>query len=166
MTKNKKRPFIGSMFHRRLLLLMGGMVSASLVMGAQAFYLTAFQGGELLVRAERRLVSERWTPTIRGRLLDRKGRVLAQDEPSFNILVDYKVITGERAYSDAAHEARLENADKWPKLGRRARERLMEARLPDHVRHWEQMWDELALALGKERAELEKRRAAGAMVAD
>ncbi len=155
---SRQRPLVASMFQRRLILLMSGVLGVSAVMGAQALWLTAVEGESLLEQAEGKLVSERWTPTIRGRVLDRKGRVLAEDAPSFDVLVDYEVITGEQAYSDAARQARAENADEWPQLGRAARAELVERYLPAHSARWERMWEDLCRALEMDRGEVERRK--------
>ena len=44
--------------------------------------------------------AEKLTNT-RGRILDRKGRVLALNRPSYDIAVDYRVITGQWAFDQA-----------------------------------------------------------------
>ncbi len=149
---------IQSMFLRRLWTLLVLMALLCGVLAFQTWRLTVVEGADFLRIAEARLVSDEWTPTIRGRILDRKGRVLAQDEASFDILVDYRVITGESAYSRAAAQARRENRDTWPKLGRQAREQLIRERLHDHEVDLRTMWVDLADALGIDLEEIERRK--------
>ncbi|MBL0926457.1 MAG: hypothetical protein IBJ11_02240 [Phycisphaerales bacterium] len=154
----RKEPFIRSMFIRRLWLLFGLLCVGFLALGLRAFYVAAAHGGEFRQIAESRLVRERWTPTVRGRILDRKGRVLAADQPGFDVLVDYRMITGEWAYSQAAAQARKENRDRWGKLGRDAREELIAAVLPDWEQRAQSMWELMASALGVPRAMIEQRK--------
>jgi hypothetical protein len=111
--------------HGRLSALFALLVLASLVLAHQSYRLTVVQGKAHLELAEDRLVSERWTPTLRGRILDRKGRVLAHDEPSFDILADYPVISGEWARTRAARQARRENRAIWGSLKPQEREQLI-----------------------------------------
>ncbi len=149
---------IQSMFLRRLwtLVILAAVLCA--VLATQTWRLTVVEGADFLRIAESRLVSDEWTPTIRGRILDRKGRVLAQDEASFDILVDYRVITGESAYSRAAAQARRENRDAWPKLGRSERERLIKDLLRDHEIDLRTMWVDLSDALAIDLEEIERRK--------
>ncbi len=154
------KDLIPSMFHRRLWLLFIGIGAVVALYAGQLWRLTVAQGAENLRLAEENLVRERWTPTVRGRILDRKGRVLARDEPSFDVLVDYSVITEEWAYTQAAREARRENRTRWPEMSRAERDALVRERyLPVFSRQLESLWRELALALGLPREELERRKA-------
>lgn len=146
------------MFQRRLWLLFLAVAGAGAVMAGQAYRLTVAQGGEHLAEAERRLVSEQWTPTVRGRILDRKGRVLARDDPSFDILVDYPLITGEWGWSAAMREARSADRARWASASREEREALVREFLPKHEATLEAMWDSLASILGLTREEIEQRR--------
>jgi penicillin-binding protein 2 len=152
------RRLVPSMFQRRLWLLFLAVCAAGVVMAGKAFRLTVVNGAEHLADAERRLVSERWTPTVRGRILDRKGRVLAKDEASFDILVDYPLITGEWAWSRATRQARRENRTAWGSLSAAAREEKVRGALPAYEAHLEGMWQELASALSISREEMELRR--------
>lgn len=152
------RPVIRRMFHRRLWLLFLGFAGVGVVMAAQSARLTLVRGDDLLEQAESRLVSERWTPTVRGRILDRKGRELARDEPSFDVLVTYPVITGEWAYTRAQRDARRANRQRWSTMTSEERERLIADALPPYRDQLESMWSSLAVALNVDRATLEERR--------
>ncbi|MCA9304465.1 MAG: hypothetical protein KC996_10115, partial [Phycisphaerales bacterium] len=74
---SKLKQMIPSMFHRRVLLLAGMLAAAMLVLTGRLGWITLVQGGELREKAERPLVRRTWFPTVRGRIIDRKGRVLA-----------------------------------------------------------------------------------------
>jgi penicillin-binding protein 2 len=150
---------IPSMFLRRLLLL---LVLMSLPFGAivaKMARLTLTQGDELRQRAEEKLVRWSWLPTVRGRILDRTGRVLAQDKPSYDIAVDYAVVSGEWAYTQAARFARRAHAPEWPRLAREEREERIERYLPAYRAHLDRAWEIFARTAGVERPELDRRRA-------
>jgi penicillin-binding protein 2 len=146
------------MFHRRLWLLFIAVAAVGLVMGAQAFRLTVVRGQDLLSAAESRLTSDRWTPTVRGRIVDRKGRVLAKDDASFDILVDYPWITGEWAWSRAARQARRDKGAEWSGIKGAERENLIRAALPQFEQQVNAMWRDLASALSLTPEEIELRR--------
>ena len=151
-------PLIRSMFLRRLTLLGVAFGVGGLVLVSQAVRLSVVQGAEMLAVAERRMVVERWTPTVRGRILDRKNRVLAVDEPAFDVMVEYDLITGAWADAAAASEARRRHREDWPRLDRAQRSALIDAVLPEMEAEQDRVWAELAAALGLERATLETRR--------
>jgi len=149
---------IHSMFHRRLLLLLGLTLVGAALLSGQLFRLTVVQGADLLREAERALVVQRWVETTRGRILDRRGRVLAVDRPSFDVAADYRVITGSWAYSQAAAEARAAHRDRWAELSAPDRDALIRRRLPGWLDRLESMWDAFARTADIDRAELERRK--------
>lgn len=149
---------IPSMFHRRLALLMVFFLLGGSVLLARVARLTLVDGGDLLAEAERRLVSERWIETTRGRILDRNGLVLAMDRPAFDIAVDYQVITGDWAMQQAAAAARRANSDTWLELSPAERDALIEARLPEYRDQLEALWSDFATIAGLPREELERRK--------
>jgi len=66
-------------------------------------------------RAEAALLRPAKTlPFVRGRILDRFGRVLAADEPCWQISVDYKVLSGEAGMDDAQVRSHIERM--WDEL--------------------------------------------------
>jgi len=143
---------IPSMFHRRLVLLLAVVCVPAVVMAAQLARLTLAEGPRLRERAEDKLVRLSWTPTVRGRILDRKGRVLARDEPSYAAAVDYRVLAGVWSEQQAGRYARARHHAEWSELD--AGERYK----PVFDAHVAQMWDRLAEVTGLERGELERRR--------
>ncbi len=152
------RRVIPSMFVRRLLLIAVVVSAAVGVLLAQAINLTLVRADEFGTLAESRLLSERWTPTTRGRVLDRKGRVLAEDIPAFDVLVDYDLITGERAVTWAAERARESLGDQWSTLGVTERDAVIDRWLPEEQARLDEMWNALASSLGDDRQELDDRR--------
>lgn len=150
---------IRSMFRRRLTLLLGLVLVACAAMGVQLARLTVVEHGTHVADAERRLYAERWMPTVRGRILDRHGRVLAQDRPSYEAAVDYRVLSGAWADERASSFARRAHRDAWPLLDAQARERLVERYRQVYDAHVSAMWTRLASISAADAPELESRRA-------
>src|SRR5690606_28246239 len=149
-----------SMYHRRVALLALVFLAPLTVVFARVGYLTTAGAAELAARAERALLRQQWTPTVRGRILDRKGRVLAQDRPAFEIRVDYRAISGEWAYEQAARDAAAKHRDVWSTLDGARREHLIAAARPVYDAELEQAWALLSHITGVDRDEVERRRAA------
>jgi penicillin-binding protein 2 len=149
---------IPSMFIRRLLLL-GSLIALGVVLpSVQILYLTVARGEELRQDAESKLVLERWVDTTRGRILDRKGRVLAMDRPSYDIAVDYPVITGDWARRQAVRAATRRHRQRWPELSEAEREALIEEELPVYQAQLEAMWTRFAFTAGVPLEQVQERR--------
>ncbi len=146
------------MYHRRLLLLLSLITIGMLFLSGQMTRLTVVQGAELRAEAESRLINERWTPTFRGQILDRKGRILALDRPSFDLVADYRLITGEWAYNRAAREARRQSRDVWTSLSPSERERRIQERLPKYLEQLEAVWSAVADVAQVDPGEVELRK--------
>jgi len=145
------------MFHRRLILL-GCLLGVGMVAPVlQLSRWTLVKGEELRDEADEYLVSWNWLPTSRGKVLDAKGRILAQDRPSFDVAVDYRVITGQWAVTQSYRRARRLNREAWPKLTRAQRRELAEQCMPDLEARQENMWNEFCRVGGITRAELNER---------
>ncbi len=147
-----------SLFHRRLLLLGLVLALAAIIPGFRLIHLTLARGGELRERAERRLQVERLIPTTRGRILDRHGRVLATDLPSYDIAIDYAVITGQWAFTQAARHARKAHADRWPELSPVEREALVQDQVPLFQAQLQDGWATLSRVSGVPIEEIEARK--------
>lgn len=149
---------IPSMFLRRVLLLGGLLAFSAFLPVLQLIYLTVVRGEEFRRDAERKLVVERWLPTQRGRILDRKGRVLAFNRPSYDIAVDYPVITGEWARDQAARHARSLHRAQWSQLSRNQQEELINRYLPQFQEQLDASWTRFAFIAGLPLEEINKRR--------
>jgi penicillin-binding protein 2 len=147
-----------TMFHRRLLLLLAAFGVALLAITVQVGRLTLARGDESLAQAESRLESLQWVRTTRGRILDRKGRVLAQDRPSFDAAVEYEVLSGAWAERQAGRQARAINPRAWAQGGPEQRAELIERYLPIFTAHVERGWRLMAQAAGIGADELSRRR--------
>jgi penicillin-binding protein 2 len=149
---------IPSMFIRRLMLLGVVFLCAVVVLAGQSYRLTVAQGDKHLEVAEGRLVLEKWTPTVRGKVLDRKGRVLALDKPGFDVMVSYPVISGEWAYDQAMRQARKENRAGWYKLTPSEKDEIARRLLPPYELKQMEVWTRLARVLGMTREEMDEKR--------
>ncbi len=147
------------MFHRRLLLLAICGVGVLLVLGMQAARLTLGpEHDERRREAEAALRQQDLIPTIRGRILDRHGRVLAVDDPGWEVAVKYPVITGEWQYEMAVRAARQLHRRDWSELSPLERDAaITEAERP-FADQTEMLWQTLATMEGVERQEIDRRR--------
>ena len=119
------RRWVPSMFSRRLLLLAVGAVGVGLVLAVQLARLTVVQGAMWRQKAEAVLVQRRLIPTARGRVLDRRMRVLAEDRASYDVCVRYPVVTGQWAYKRGRAAAYREHREQWRQIDEVAREALI-----------------------------------------
>ncbi len=145
-------------FRRRLLLLMAAFALAGVAMTAQVVRLGVGRAEESLAEAERRLYREQWIPTYRGRILDRQGRVLAQNRPSYEVAVEYGVLSGEWAHARARDHARRFYARAWGLLTEEQRGELVGRFEPIYRTHVEAMFERLARTMAVDPAVLEQRR--------
>ncbi|MEO1278338.1 MAG: hypothetical protein AAFV77_05230, partial [Planctomycetota bacterium] len=133
------------MFHGRLILLAGLGLVGFLALTTQLGRLSFQMGPELKQEAESRLERLAWEPTVRGRILDRKGRVLAQDRPTFDVRVDYAVLSGSWAEAWSVAFAREVHAEVWRELAPTQRDALALAYQPYFDQHVERGLAELAM---------------------
>ncbi len=151
---------IPTMFHRRILLLLGLVTIAAGALGAQLSVLTIARAPRLRAAAEARLERVEWLPTIRGRILDRKRRALAQDRPSFDLAVHYSVISGTWAEERAGDRARRLHRALWRELDQDERSGLVERYAAIYREHLDRAWSLVASTAGLEREDVEERRQA------
>ncbi len=115
------RQIVPSMFHRRLLLLGAVVLGLMGLLGVQTARLTTGQQhATRRATVEKALEKPRLTPTVRGAIYDRKGRLLAEDKPGWDIEVSYGVLSGDWAFGQGVEAARRD-------LGRQAWAALLPA---------------------------------------
>ena len=152
------RDAIPSMFHRRLLLLAATAVVVAGVLGATAARLTTGQTAiQARTDSERRLQSTQVIATRRGAILDRHGRVLAHDEPGWQVAVHFSVITGEWASDRARADARRDRLA-WGAMNDEQRELRVRELRAAYQRQVEEMFQTLAEVSGVGRDRLRLRR--------
>jgi penicillin-binding protein 2 len=146
---------IPSMYQRRLLLLGAIFCLIMLAPIARVAQLSIAKGDDYREKAEKKLVTESWLPTTRGRIIDRNGRVLAFDRATFDIAFDYSVIRGDWMYKQAARQARRLYRDEWPSLSPEERDQRIESCKPPFRDRVNAMWDRTCQIAGISRADLD-----------
>ena len=148
-----------------------GIACAVLVgaMAARLFSLTVVSGGEQRAIAEGRLDRSTLLPTVRGSILDRKGRELARSVPSYDLAVFYPAINGawvdERALAAARKAAgraawnRMGPSERGERIAERQRALAAEldAVLAEACASAGLSRDELAARMGEVRTQVEKK---------
>jgi penicillin-binding protein 2 len=135
---------IPSMFHRRLLLLTSVAIVPAIILILQLGKLTLVEGAQRRRAAESVLLQRDLIPTARGRVLDRRMRVLATDSASFDVSVSYSVISGRWAYAQAYRDAYRANRQQWRDLGAETREALILEREGPYLDQVQMLWQVLA----------------------
>lgn len=96
------------MFERRLKLILAGFGVVLMILVARLIDIQVVHANDYRVVAERVLLRPaKILPFVRGRILDRHGRVLASDEPCWQVCVDFDVLSGD-AEEDGADTGRLD----------------------------------------------------------
>ncbi len=137
-----------TMFQRRLALLLAITAAGMLVLGAKVTHLTVVRGADLRDQAEARLVRHLWMPTVRGKILDRKGRVLARDRAGYDLGIEYPVLSGEWAADCARDFVRRAYREEWTELEDGRRSALIETARAAFQSHADASREELALLAG------------------
>lgn len=114
------------MFQGRVVVLGLCVVAVNLVLLLQLIRLAVVDGDRHATLAESRLHEQSWLPTWRGSILDREGRVLAHDEPAYDVAFSYDAITGAWVRDRAVRAARRgAGATDWSAASPQQREQLI-----------------------------------------
>ncbi|MFZ4465769.1 MAG: penicillin-binding transpeptidase domain-containing protein [Phycisphaerales bacterium] len=158
-----------SLFERRMLAIGIGCAVVVGAMAARLFSLTVISGGEQRALAESRLDRSALLPTVRGSILDRKGRVLAESVPSYDLALFYPAIAGTWADGRAVDLARREaGRAAWNRMGpdergerierhRRALAAELDSTLAEACAIAGRTGTELATAMGDVRTQVERK---------
>ena len=149
---------LSSMFVRRLVLMGGLFVVATGVIVLQLGRLTSLEHDEHRAALGNKLVRTHWEPTVRGRILDRHGRVLARAVAGYRVAVAYEVLSGAWADQQGLRAARRVHADRWDELDPAARDALAADFAGVYREHAESMWPLLARELEFSEEELARLR--------
>ena len=142
---------------RRLGWLAAVALAAVAILAVQLWALTVWEGEELLAKAESRLDAEDWLPTVRGRILDRQGRVLAEDVPAWDVAIHYGAIDGSWARTRAQRAARADlGRSLWGRINRQARDGVVALREPEAQAELEGVLDEVARLCEVPRARIDE----------
>jgi penicillin-binding protein 2 len=135
------------MFQRRLVLLSIGLVLVLGGLAAQLVRLSYFEHPDRLQKARGRVSEADFLPTLRGCIVDRRGRVLVEDAPSYDIAIHWDAITGawprQQATAEQVQVAGGRRA--WLRLAREERDRRIALATPA----WNQVWADVLDALTK-----------------
>lgn len=148
------------MFERRLkILLIAPAICAIIILG-RLFQLQVVQGRTYVRKVDAALTGPmRTLPPLRGRILDRLGRVLAADEPTHDVSVHFGVLSKDKAFREKM-AARLR--DQEPDLARalpgESSADVEQRLLAEVERRIEAMWFKLERASGTPLHELHERR--------
>ena len=142
---------------KRFVILFALMASAATVLAIRLAMLTVVQGSALAAAAEERLDVERLLPTWRGKLLDRRGRVLAQDLASYDAAVSYPLAKGAWAEARARNVAKEAAGASWRKLSSVQRDERVAALLPGWTEKQSALIAILATRAGVSLQEMESR---------
>ncbi len=146
------------LFHRRIIALSLIFIGVIGVLSLQAVKLTLIEGEVRLKKAQERLYIKQYLPTWRGRILDRRGKVLASDKASFDIAVPWDLITGDRAIESARKNARRSvDPETWKAMSPDDRQTLVSSFLPEQETELMDFWELIARRGGIELTELQER---------
>jgi penicillin-binding protein 2 len=145
---------------RRIGLLASVACVAMGLLALRLWAMTIWHGPEHLEEAESRLDQSMWIPAIRGSILDRQGRVLAQDMPAWDLALQYGVINGDWVRQRASRQARRDlGRSLWARLPATAREAAIQLREPQWQAELDAVLEEIARKTGATRAALQARMA-------
>lgn len=148
------KALVPSLFHRRLILLMSLATLGALLLTAQIGRLAIVRAESLQRVAESKLVRRQLTATVRGRILDRKGRILAQDRPSYNVAIAYPVLSGKWPQEQARRFVRRAYREQWAEFTAAQRTALVDRAAAAYQRHLDAAWHDFAVTAGQSDAEL------------
>ena len=120
--------------------------------------MTIWHGDEYREVAEERLDQSMWIPSVRGAILDRRGRVLAEDVPAWDVAVHYGVINGDWVRQRASREARRDlGRSMWARLPAAARDAAVQLRAPRWQAQLDEVLERVAQKCGTTRQAIQKR---------
>lgn len=133
------------MFQRRLVLLSIALLVVFVGLLAQLWRLAVVEHADRLERAMGRVKQSEFLPTLRGTIVDRHGRVLAQDAASYDVALHWSAINGDWAMQQATTEAVKAAGGRraWLRLPLEERDRRKQAALAT----WKVVWADMLGAI-------------------
>ena len=146
------------MFHRRLLLLAVAMVAVLFALGTATTMLATGQShADAKALAESKLSRQHIIQTKRGAILDRNGRVLAEDEPGWELAIHFDLLTGKWGYKQAIADASKDKLA-WSEMSQAEREKRVGELQLEYEQQVDELFRTLAERSGTPLAELQERR--------
>ena len=144
---------------RKRLIFLGALALLAITgLSARLWQLTVVDGAEFLVEAEQRLDQTSWLPSIRGKIVDRLGRVMAEDVAAYDVAIHYSVIDGSWVRSRALRTARKAyGRSLWGRLSREARDSTVELCLVAEEQAKNEMLDQVAMLCDISRAQIDEK---------
>ncbi len=143
------------MFQRRLRILLAFLVAGGVLCSARLYQLQVLAADRYRVLVDAALLCPpEFVPPVRGRILDRTGRVLACDEPAHDVTVHYGVLSMDERYL-ARLEARVRREPALRELPAPAAAAHSRELVRERIAG---MWRRLARAANASTAELRRRR--------
>jgi penicillin-binding protein 2 len=147
------------LFERRLKIFLTAIIALAVVMVLRAVQLQMFQRDRWKSRADEAM--RRWTlvDTPRGKIFDRRGKLLASDDPCIDAAVDYRacMLEPDPDWLKAQALKRLPGKSEIAASGI-PREQLLAAEIERVKADIDQMWIELAKVSGKSMEEIQETR--------
>jgi penicillin-binding protein 2 len=150
------------MFHRRLRLVLICLLLGAAVLVLRAAQVQIVQRDRWADLATEEVERRSYFPAPRGRILDSLGRVLAEDRPTHDVVVDFRVVREpvDERWLAVRSRARARRLPEWPSTSRSQRPAVIEAERAKLLAQIESMWRVLADVSGRSRAEIDSIRRA------
>jgi len=137
-------------YKRRIKIFLGIIVLVFAGLLSRLFLVQIVNAADYLKDAERYLQRPRLLPAARGQILDRKGRIVAIDEPCYDLCLDYRFMTAQEGwiasgdYEHALRDTLSKPAAKWVReqqrsIARKEDKSPQEARRIFYAR-WQRAW--------------------------
>jgi len=138
------------MFERRLKVVLGIIAGAALVVLLRCAWVQIVHADYWRQKAAESLRRTQLIETIRGRILDCRGRELAVDEPAIDAAVDYRAIVRDPQWMRRQALERLRRSgEQYARADRAARQRMLEEELARLNADLDEMWRMLAEVSGR-----------------
>jgi len=89
------------MYKHRMKVFLGLLAAVFLLLAGKLVQLQVVEGEGYRHKAEEAMRDVKILPVMRGQITDRKGRILAIDEPCFDLCLDYRLLTKNPAWARA-----------------------------------------------------------------
>lgn len=132
------------MFETRVKILLGVLLAVAGLLGLRAFQLQVVEKREWAERAKAALKRQQLTDTVRGSILDVRGRVIARDEACIDAAVEFKVVQDPPDEAWVRAEARRRLSGRTEGLTRAERQAKLGEEVAAVKADIEAMWAELA----------------------
>lgn len=145
------------MFERRLKIFFGILIGVIALLIIRAGQIQILEADSWREKAEDSMRRTTYTKTIRGRILDYRGRELAVDAPCLDAAVDFRaIVKNERWIRDQALSRLQNNVPEYKSADKADRQRMLEAECLKVSADIDKMFNVLAEESGQTREEIEQ----------